>query len=64
MIFWIDAQLSPHLAFWLSQRFSVTAYAVRDLVVSHSFVDESLVVRYTPVKTGGSYGQEIHRDPD
>jgi hypothetical protein len=33
-------------------------------VVSHSFVDESLVVRYTPVKTGGSYGQEIHREPD
>lgn len=31
MIFWFDAQLSPHLAPWLGQRFGVTAYAVRDL---------------------------------
>jgi predicted nuclease of predicted toxin-antitoxin system len=31
MIFWLDAQLSPQLAPWLTQRFGVTAHAVRDL---------------------------------
>lgn len=31
MTFWIDAQLPPPLASWLTQRFSVTAMAVRDL---------------------------------
>jgi predicted nuclease of predicted toxin-antitoxin system len=31
MILWIDAQLSPALARWLSDTFGVTAYAVRDL---------------------------------
>jgi predicted nuclease of predicted toxin-antitoxin system len=31
MILWIDAQLSPALARWLSNTFAVTAHAVRDL---------------------------------
>lgn len=31
MIFWIDAQLPPNLAKWLSQEFGVEAYALRDL---------------------------------
>ena len=31
MILWIDAQLSPALAPWLSDTFGVTAHAVRDL---------------------------------
>jgi predicted nuclease of predicted toxin-antitoxin system len=31
MILWIDAQLSPALARWLSDNFGVTAHAVRDL---------------------------------
>jgi len=31
MMLWIDAQLSPALARWLSDTFGVTAYAVRDL---------------------------------
>jgi predicted nuclease of predicted toxin-antitoxin system len=31
VIFWIDAQLSPALARWLSDTFGVTAHAVRDL---------------------------------
>jgi predicted nuclease of predicted toxin-antitoxin system len=31
MILWIDAQLSPALAHWLSDTFGVTAHAVRDL---------------------------------
>ena len=31
MILWIDAQLSPTLARWLSDTFGVTAHAVRDL---------------------------------
>ena len=31
MILWIDAQLSPALAHWLSETFGVTAHAVRDL---------------------------------
>lgn len=31
MIIWIDAQLSPRLATWISEKFSVQAYAVRDL---------------------------------
>ena len=31
MIFWIDAQLSPALARWMSETFGVTAHAVRDL---------------------------------
>ena len=31
MILWIDAQLSPALAPWISDTFGVTAHAVRDL---------------------------------
>ncbi|MCF7966312.1 MAG: DUF5615 family PIN-like protein [Methylobacter tundripaludum] len=31
MIFWIDAQLPPQLASWLSQTFKVEGYALRDL---------------------------------
>ncbi len=31
MIIWIDAQLPPSLALWLSQTFGVTTHAVRDL---------------------------------
>ena len=31
MIIWIDAQLSPAIAIWLSNTFSVEAFAVRDL---------------------------------
>lgn len=31
MIFWLDAQLPPQLAVWLSQRFGVQAVALRDL---------------------------------
>jgi predicted nuclease of predicted toxin-antitoxin system len=31
VILWIDAQLSPALARWLSDTFDVTAHAVRDL---------------------------------
>jgi len=31
VILWIDAQLSPALAHWMSDTFGVTAHAVRDL---------------------------------
>jgi predicted nuclease of predicted toxin-antitoxin system len=31
MIIWLDAQLSPSIASWLSIEFSVSAIAVRDL---------------------------------
>ncbi|MBM3790580.1 MAG: hypothetical protein FJW35_09560 [Acidobacteria bacterium] len=31
MIFWLDAHLSPAIASWISQEFSVSAVAVRDL---------------------------------
>jgi predicted nuclease of predicted toxin-antitoxin system len=31
MNFWIDAQLPPSLAFWLTATFGVTAMALRDL---------------------------------
>lgn len=31
MIFWIDAQLSPYLAKWISSEFGVEARPVRDL---------------------------------
>ena len=31
MILWIDAQLSPALARWVSDTFGVAAHAVRDL---------------------------------
>jgi predicted nuclease of predicted toxin-antitoxin system len=31
MIYWIDAQLPPNLASWLTQTFNVEAYALRDL---------------------------------
>lgn len=30
MIYWIDAQLPPQLASWLSLTFNVEAYALRD----------------------------------
>lgn len=31
MIIWVDAQLSPSIAAWISSNFSVTATALRDL---------------------------------
>jgi predicted nuclease of predicted toxin-antitoxin system len=31
MIYWLDAQLPPQLAVWLSQTFNVEVYALRDL---------------------------------
>ena len=31
MIYWVDAQLPPQLAKWLSDTFKVEAYALRDL---------------------------------
>ena len=31
MILWIDAQLSPALARWMSETYGVTAHAMRDL---------------------------------
>lgn len=31
MNFWVDAQISPAFAPWLSTRFGVVAYALRDL---------------------------------
>jgi predicted nuclease of predicted toxin-antitoxin system len=31
MIIWLDAQLSPAIASWISREFSVSAIAVRDL---------------------------------
>lgn len=31
MIIWVDAQLSPALAPWVSETFSIPAHAVRDL---------------------------------
>lgn len=31
MSFWVDAQISPHFAPWLSARFGVPAFALRDL---------------------------------
>lgn len=31
MIFWIDAQIAPAFAPWLSARFNVSAYALRDI---------------------------------
>ena len=33
MTLWIDAQLSPALARWMSETFGVTAHAVRDLAL-------------------------------
>lgn len=31
MIIWVDAQLSPVIASWVTKTFALTAYAVRDL---------------------------------
>lgn len=31
MNFWVDAQISPHFAPWLSARFNVPVFSVRDL---------------------------------
>lgn len=31
MILWVDAQLSPHLAPWLGQKFDVEAFSIRRL---------------------------------
>jgi len=31
MILWLDAQLSPAIATWISREFSISAVAVRDL---------------------------------
>ena len=36
MTIWIDAQLSPYLAPCISERFAVTAVAVRDLGLQHA----------------------------
>ena len=44
MILWIDAQLSPALARWLSDTFGVTAHAVRDLGLRDALVLTEFVV--------------------
>ena len=52
MILWIDAQLSPALARWLSDPFGVAAYAVgglglreaKDLVIFHAAREAGAVV--------------------
>lgn len=31
MICWVDAQLSPQIAYWLSEKFGIQATAVKDL---------------------------------
>ena len=31
MILWVDAQLSPRIAHWLSERFEIQALPIRDL---------------------------------
>ena len=31
MIFWVDTQLYPDLAHWLARRFSIEAFAIRDV---------------------------------
>jgi predicted nuclease of predicted toxin-antitoxin system len=31
MIIWIDAQLSPSIAFWIAENFNIQAVALRDL---------------------------------
>jgi predicted nuclease of predicted toxin-antitoxin system len=31
LIFWVDAQLSPQIASWLTNEFGVTALAIRDV---------------------------------
>lgn len=31
MIFWLDAQLSPRIAYWLSDKFGIQAIPIRDL---------------------------------
>ena len=31
MTIWIDAQLSPAIAFWIEENFNVKAFALRDL---------------------------------
>jgi len=31
MTIWIDAQLSPAIAFWIEDNFNVKAFALRDL---------------------------------
>jgi predicted nuclease of predicted toxin-antitoxin system len=33
VIFWVDAQLPPQLASWLTKTFSVEAYALKDLAL-------------------------------
>ena len=35
MILWVDAQLSPHLASWLTETFGVDSTPVRDLGLLH-----------------------------
>lgn len=40
MKFWIDAQLPPMLASWLSAKFDVEAFALRDLGLRDSTDDE------------------------
>ena len=39
MIYWVDAQLPPQLASWLSQTFKVEAYALRDLHLRDAYED-------------------------
>lgn len=36
MIVWVDAQLSPKLATWIAETFSVEAHSVRDLGLIHA----------------------------
>ena len=57
MILWIDAQLSPALARWISETFGVAAHAVRDLglreakdfVIFHAAREAGAVVRVKTV---------------
>lgn len=36
MIVWVDAQLSPHLAPWLTEHFDVEAFSARRLGLGHA----------------------------
>ena len=40
MNYWIDAQLPPALAIWLSEKFKVTAVALRDIGLRDALDDE------------------------
>jgi predicted nuclease of predicted toxin-antitoxin system len=43
MILWLDAQLSPALAAWISQCFELQAVAIRDLGL-HRATDEEIFI--------------------